>query len=110
MSPRTDRRPLPAFAPLLAVCCLLLLGLVLPVTAGALPPNGSGNYTQVLCANPATGEGLGFSGMPEGLSNPASIDLWQSTAAEVNCGSGPMTSSRGVPMKVGFTTTYGQGT
>ncbi len=48
--------------------------------------------------------------MPEGLSNPASIDLWQSTAAEVNCGSGPMTSSRGVPMKVGFSTTYGQGT
>jgi hypothetical protein len=95
---------------LLAVFCSLLLGLVLPATAGALPPNGGGNYTQVLCANPTTGEGLGFSGMPEGLSNPASIDLWQSTAAEVNCGSGPMTPSRGVPMKVGFSTTYGQGT
>jgi hypothetical protein len=110
MSPLTDRRPLSAFAPLLAVFCSLLLGLVLPATAGALPPNGGGNYTQVLCANPTTGEGLGFSRMPEGLSNPASIDLWQSTAAEVNCGSGPMTSSRGVPMKVGFSTTDGQGT
>ena len=110
MSALTDRRPLPAFAPLLAVFCSLLLGLVLPATAGALPSNGGGNYTQVLCANPTTGEGLGFSGMPEGLSNPASIDLWQSTAAEVNCGSGPMTPGRGVPMKVGFSTTYGQGT
>lgn len=110
MSPRTDRLPIPAFAPLLAVFCSLLLGLVLPATAGALPPNGGGNYTQVLCANPTTGEGLGVSGMPEGLSNPASIDLWQSTAAEVNCGSGPMTPGRGVPMKVGFSTTYGQGT
>jgi len=110
MSPLTDRRPLPAFARLLAVFCSLLLGFVLPATAGALPSNGGGNYTQVLCANPTTGEGLGFSGMPEGLSNPASIDLWQSTAAEVNCGSGPMTPGRGVPMKVGFSTTYGQGT
>ena len=110
MSALTDRRPLPAFARLLAVFCSLLLGFVLPATAGALPSNGGGNYTQVLCANPTTGEGLGFSGMPEGLSNPASIDLWQSTAAEVNCGSGPMTPGRGVPMKVGFSTTYGQGT
>ena len=92
------------------VACSLLLGLLAPATASALPSDGGGNYTQILCANPATGEGLGLSGMPEGLSNPASIDLWQSTAAEVNCGTGPMTSSRGVPMRVGFSTTYAQGT
>jgi hypothetical protein len=110
MSSQTDRQILSALAPLVAVFCLLLLGLVTPAAAGALPSNGSGNYTQVLCANPTTGEGLGLSGMPEGLSNPASIDLWQSTAAEVNCGSGPMTSGRGVPMRVGFSTTYAQGT
>jgi hypothetical protein len=48
--------------------------------------------------------------MPEGLSNPASIDLWQVAAAEVDCGSGPMTSGRGVPMAVGQTNTYAQGT
>jgi hypothetical protein len=48
--------------------------------------------------------------MPEGLSNPASIDLWQATTAEVNCGAGAMTSSRGVPMRVGQTNTYAQGT
>jgi hypothetical protein len=48
--------------------------------------------------------------MPEGLSNPASTDLWQVTAAEGDCGTGPMTSSRGVPMLVGQANTYAQGT
>ncbi|HYM55450.1 MAG TPA: hypothetical protein VES97_08815 [Solirubrobacteraceae bacterium] len=48
--------------------------------------------------------------MPEGLSNPASIDTWQVTAAEVDCGTGRITSSRGVPMLVGQTNTYAQGT
>ena len=48
--------------------------------------------------------------MPEGLSNPASTALWQVTAAEVDCGTGPMTSSRGVPMLVGQANTYAQGT
>ena len=79
-------------------------------SAQALPADGSGNYTQILCANATTGEGLGLSGMPEGLSNPASTDLWQVTAAEVDCGTGAMTSSRGVPMAVGQTNTYAQGT
>ncbi|HEX5308925.1 MAG TPA: hypothetical protein VFW38_07585 [Solirubrobacteraceae bacterium] len=110
MSPQTDQRQHGGLVALAVVACSLLLGLVAAVPAGALPQNGGGNYTQVFCANPTTGEGLGLSGMPEGLSNPASIDLWQSTAAEVNCGSGPMTSSRGVPMRVGFSTTYAQGT
>lgn len=110
MSPRASRRKHAGRTPLVIVACWLLLGLMAPATASALPPDGGGNYTQVLCANPATGEGLGLSGMPEGLSNPASIDLWQSTAAEVNCAAGPMTSSRGVPMRVGFSTTYAQGT
>ncbi|HEX3692640.1 MAG TPA: carboxypeptidase-like regulatory domain-containing protein [Solirubrobacteraceae bacterium] len=81
-------------------------------TASALeaPPDGTGNYTQVLCADPASGEGLGLSGMPEGLSNPASTDLWQVTAVRVDCGSGPITSSRGIPMLVGQSNTYAQGT
>jgi hypothetical protein len=90
--------------------CSLLLGFVTPPLAQALPPDGGGNYTQILCANPATGDGLGLSGMPEGLSNPASTDLWQVTAAEVDCGTGRITSSRGAPMLVGQTNTYGQGT
>jgi len=90
--------------------CPLLLGLLTPPLAAALPPDGNGNYTQILCANPATGEGLGLSGMPEGLSNPASTDLWQVTAAEVDCRTGRMTASRGVPMLVSQTNTYAQGT
>ncbi|HXN36954.1 MAG TPA: carboxypeptidase-like regulatory domain-containing protein [Solirubrobacteraceae bacterium] len=110
MSPRSEQRRNVLPGALVVLTCSLLLGLVAPPSAWALPADGSGNYTQILCANPATGEGLGLSGMPEGLSNPASIDLWQVTAAEVDCGSGPVTSGRGVPMVVGQTNTYAQGT
>jgi hypothetical protein len=110
MSPRSEQRRNVLPGALVVLICSLLLGLVTPPSAWALPADGSGNYTQILCANPATGEGLGLSGMPEGLSNPASIDLWQVAAAEVDCGSGPVTSGRGVPMAVGQTNTYAQGT
>lgn len=110
MSPRADRSGHARRALLAGVIGAVLLALAAPATAAAVPPNGAGNYTQVLCANPTTGEGLGLPGMPEGLSNPASIDLWQTTVAEVNCGTGTITASRGVPMRVGFSTTYGQGT
>jgi hypothetical protein len=110
MSPRSEQRRHVLPGALVVLTCSLLLGLVTPPSARALPADGSGNYTQILCANPATGEGLGLSGMPEGLSNPASIDLWQVTAAEVDCGTGPMTFSRGVPMAVGQTNSYAQGT
>lgn len=110
MSPRTERRRHIVSGALVILTCSLLLGLVTAPSAWALPPDGSGNYTQILCANPASGEGLGLSGMPEGLSNSASTDLWQVTAAEVDCGTGPMSSSRGVPMLVGQANTYAQGT
>lgn len=110
MSPRTEQRRHILTGALVVLTFSLLFVLVLAPAARALPADGSGNYTQILCANPTTGEGLGLSGMPEGLSNPASTDLWQVTAAEVDCGAGPMTSSRGVPMAVGQTNTYAQGT
>jgi hypothetical protein len=67
-----------------------------------------GRRTPSLLARPASEEGLGLPGMPEGLSNPASTDLWQLTVAEVNCGSGRMTSSRGVPLAVGQGNTYAE--
>jgi hypothetical protein len=107
MSRRTESRRAVA---LVALSCSLLVGFVTAPLAAALPPDGGGDYTQILCANPVTGEGLGLSGMPEGLSNPASIDLWQVTAAEVDCGTGTITPSRGVPMLVGQSNTYAQGT
>ena len=88
----------------------LVVWLALASAGHALPANGNGNYTQILCANPSTEEGLGISGMPEGLSNPASIDTWQVTVADVNCASGRMTPVRGVPMAVGQSNTYAQGT
>jgi hypothetical protein len=90
--------------------CALLAGFFVAPSAFALPANGNGNYTQILCANPSTEEGLGISGMPEGLSNPASTDLWQVTTSEVDCGGGRMTPVRGVPMAVGQSNTYAQGT
>ncbi len=87
---------------------LAVLGTAAP--ALALPADGNGNYTQILCANPSSEEGLGISGMPEGLTNPASIDTWQVTTTEVNCADGRITPTRGVPMAVGQTNTYPQGT
>ncbi len=98
----------PSAATLLAAAVALLAWP--PTGAAALPRDGNGNYTQILCASPMTGEGLGLSGMPEGLSNPASTDLWQSTSAEVNCGAGAMNAGRGVPMRVSQTNSYAQGT
>lgn len=95
---------------LLFVVVAVAFWLSFPPGAIAATANGNGNYTQILCADPATEDGLGISGMPEGLTNPASVDLWQSTTSEVNCSSGRMSGARGVPMKVGFSTTYGQGT
>jgi hypothetical protein len=90
--------------------CAALAGPLAASPALALTADGNGNYTQILCANPSSEEGLGISGMPEGLSNPASIDTWQVSTSEVNCASGHMTPNRGVPMTVGQSNTYAQGT
>jgi hypothetical protein len=97
-------------APAIGLACAVAGWLALAAPALALPPNGAGNYTQLLCADPATGEGLGTAGMPEGLTNPASIDTWQISSTEVDCASGAMTRARGVPMAVGQGNTYPQGT
>ncbi|HUH80610.1 MAG TPA: hypothetical protein VLZ06_04720 [Solirubrobacteraceae bacterium] len=77
--------------------------------ADTLPADGNGNYTQILCTDPTSGEGLGV-GLPEGLTNPASIDTWQITTSWTNCPAGPITSADGIPLAVGQTNTYPQGT
>jgi hypothetical protein len=89
--------------------CMALASL-LPAGALALPTDGSGNYTQILCADPVSENGLGLSGMPEGLTNPVSLVNWQVTVADVNCAAGRMVSAHGVPMLVAQTNTYPQGT
>jgi hypothetical protein len=107
MSPLTDMRSLRLMVMFACASTALVLG---TPSALALPANGGSNYTQILCANPATETGLGLSGMPEGLTNPASLVNWQITVALVDCGNGRITPSRGVPMLVGQTNTYAQGT
>ncbi len=93
-----------------AIACATVAGLRSPAVAHALPVNGNGNYTQILCADPSSEEGLGIPEMPEGLTNPASTDLWQVTSAETNCASGRMTPTHGIPMTDGKEAAYGQGT
>ena len=95
----------------LIVLATSLFTLAIPAApALALPADGNGNYTQILCADPASEDGLGISGMPEGLTNPATLDTWQISSTEVNCAAGRMTPGRGVPMAVGQTNSYPEGT
>jgi hypothetical protein len=90
------------------VCSALVLANHPP--AAALAADGNGNYTQILCANPASGEGLGLSAMPEGLSNPASAVTWQITSSSVQCPAGPLRADDGIRLAVGLTAGYPQGT
>lgn len=95
---------------LAAVTAVCGLAVVPAPSAVALPADGNGNYTQILCADPTSQEGVGIPGMPEGLSNPASADTWQITTSQVDCANGLMTAGRGVPMAVGLGASYPQGT
>lgn len=92
------------------LACMSLSGSLGVAAAVALPADGNGNYTQILCADPATGDGVGITGMPEGLTNPASTVDWQITTSQVDCGAGAITAGRGIPMAVGQGNTYPQGT
>ena len=94
-----------------ALLGVALLATITPAApALSLPADGSGNYTQLLCADPSSEEGLGLRGMPDGLSNPADVDTWQISASEVDCGEGRITPNRGVPLAVGQSNAYPQGT
>lgn len=92
----------------LLIVALALLSAAAP--ARALPADGNGNYTQILCADPASQQGLGIAGMPEGLSNPASVDTWQITSSQVDCAGGQLSARSGVPIAVGQSGEYPQGT
>ncbi len=94
----------------IALACAALATMLGAASAPALPANGNGNYTQIVCADPSSGEGLGLAGMPEGLSNPASVSTWQITTSEADCKGGRMSPGRGVPLSVGQGGNYPQGT
>ncbi len=108
---RADRTAYTCAGRLAIMTIIGLLAVLGPaVRAMASPADGNGNYTQILCANPTSEDGLGIVGMPEGLTNPASVDTWQVTTTDVDCASGRMTPAQGVPMAVGQANTYPQGT
>lgn len=68
--------------------------------AGALPTSAvaaPGDYTQILCANPDTGLGLGVDTL-EGLSFPATVASWQASVSLANCGTGLMSASQAITL------------
>ena len=89
--------------------CASLAGSLAAPSSFALTADGNGNYTQILCANPASEEGLGV-GDARRPQQPREHRLWQVATSEVNCAGGHITPNRGVPMAVGQTNTYAQGT
>ncbi len=79
-----------------------LLSLTLPALAAltltTAPAHAAGGeFTQVLCANPDTGQGLGVDRV-QGLLDPPFTEAWAASISEVNCGTGPMTSARAIAL------------
>jgi len=65
--------------------------------------HASGTYTQVICANPDTGQGVATNGsLPSGITNTANRPAMTGSAPATSCQPGSMTGSRGIPL---FTTT-----
>jgi len=91
----------------LLVACALAAPLA---TAPSAARAATGDYTQILCANPVSGQGLGIAGMPDGLSNPTNDVRWQVSSSYADCGAGAMGAGRGVPLTVGHGANYGSGT
>src|SRR5207253_10761854 len=65
--------------------------------------HASGTYTQVICANPDTGQGVATNGsLPSGITNTANKPVMMGSAPATSCAPDVMTGSRGIPL---FTTT-----
>ena len=63
--------------------------------AAALADDGS--YTQILCANPDTGQGLGVSTV-DGLTAPASATAWRATISASQCSTEPKTATNAITL------------
>ena len=56
-----------------------------------------GTFTQILCANPDTGQGLGVSAV-DGLTAPASATAWRATVDNDSCGTGAPTAANAIAL------------
>jgi hypothetical protein len=83
-----SRRRTASLAALLALVTMLL-------PAPALAADGV--YTQILCANPDTGRGLGVPAV-DGLSTPASASAWRATITGTACSSGPRAATDAIAL------------
>lgn len=85
---------------------LITIALVLAAAAPAAASDGT--YTQILCANPSTGHGVGAQGV-HGLTTPATVLTWRPTISAVNCGDGPMTDVRAIKLESRTDAWFGDG-
>ncbi|HEX8082662.1 MAG TPA: carboxypeptidase-like regulatory domain-containing protein [Solirubrobacteraceae bacterium] len=75
---------------------LALLTLAMTLVPGAAHA-ADGTFTQILCANPDTGRGLGVSSV-DGLTTPSSAPAWRATVSLDACGTGPVTSANAITL------------
>ncbi len=80
---------------------ILVLAAILAAVALPAAASAAGSFTQVLCANPRTGEGVGVDGrFPSGLTAWTNRPGVGSDETVVGCGPGAMRSDRGIPLSV----------
>lgn len=94
---RTLTRAVPGRILLTALALLCLAALLAP------PADARGTYTQLLCANPRTGQGLlaADGRLPSGLDVAGNRDAITPDDRRAACGPGPVTGHRGVPIHIG---------
>jgi hypothetical protein len=78
----------------------VLAGLIAAAPAGA----ADGTFTQILCANPDTGNGLGVSTV-DGLTAPATASSWRATITPATCATGPKASANAITLGPSSTAT-----
>lgn len=77
----------------------LVAALALVIAAVAPSPAGAsgGTFTQILCANPDTGTGLGVA-VVDGLTTPASATSWRAAVTSSTCATEPKTAANAIAL------------
>jgi hypothetical protein len=81
----------PRFA--LAAALAAIAVVLAPGSAAA----SDGTFTQILCANPDTGTGLGITSV-DGLTAPATAASWRATVASSSCATEPKTAANAITL------------